>query len=64
MLLRVDSGIFADGRSLEFVAPSRGEDAGLGRDIATLDEADSVRLQRRLDELRNRVSLIESRGSP
>jgi hypothetical protein len=53
----------ADGRSPEFMEPSRGEDAGLGRDIATLDEADSVRLQRRLDELRNRVSAIESRRS-
>jgi len=53
----------ADGRSPEFVEPSRGEDAGLARDIATLDEADSVRLQRRLDEVRNRVSALESRMS-
>jgi hypothetical protein len=49
----------AGGRQFELPAPTPSEDAGLGRDIATLDEADSVRLQRRLDELRVRVSAVE-----
>jgi hypothetical protein len=55
-LRRIDAG-----HSVEFEAPSRRQDFGLGRDISTLDEADGVRLQRRVDELRARVESVESR---
>jgi hypothetical protein len=57
-LRRIDAG-----RPVEFEAPSRSQDFGLGRDIATLDEADGVRLQRRVDELRVRVEAVESRSA-
>jgi len=53
----------AGGRQFEFSAPTPSEDAALGGDIATLDEADSVRLQRRLDELRVRVTAVEGRST-
>jgi hypothetical protein len=51
------------GRQFEFSVPTPSEDAALGGDIATLDEADSVRLQRRLDELRVRVTAVEGRST-
>jgi hypothetical protein len=54
-LRRIDAG-----RPIEFGTPSHSEDFGLGRDISTLDEADGVRLQRRIDELAVRVASVES----
>ena len=55
-LRRIDAG-----HPVELEAPSHSQDFGLGRDISTLDEADVVRLQRRIDELEVRLASVESR---
>jgi hypothetical protein len=55
-LRRIDAG-----HPAQFEAPSRSQDFGLGRDISTLDEADVVRLQRRIDELEVRLASVETR---
>jgi hypothetical protein len=50
-----------EGEALVFRPPSPGADAEYARDVATVGEADAVRLHRRLDELDRRVTAVESR---
>ena len=52
-----------EGRPVEFGAAAVG-DVDYGLDGATVDEADVVRLHRRVDELQRRVDAVELRGSP
>ena len=49
---------------LEFPAPSAAEDAVYAAEVAVLEEADAVRLQRRLDELDARIGSLEAGLAP
>lgn len=53
-----------EGEALAFGSPSRGADAEYARDVATVAEADTVRLHRRVDELARRVTAVEGRRAP
>jgi hypothetical protein len=48
-------------RRLPFAPSTEEEDAAYAAELAVLDEADTVRLQRRLDELEARLALLERR---
>ena len=48
-------------RGLTFLRPSAQEEAAYAAEVAVLGEADSVRLQRRLDELELRLARLERR---
>jgi Glycosyl transferase family 2 len=56
--LRTDDGFAAD-RSLTFQPPTLADDAMYAVEAAVLDEADLTRVERRIDELEQRLRLLE-----
>jgi hypothetical protein len=56
--LRTDD-VFATGRPLDFSAPTLAEDAAYAAEAAVLDEADVIRVERRIDALEGRLRALE-----